>query len=220
MWEFWQVSQATDGSGWHAKWGGRLVNVSRSPGYYQNMLDASGSVLERPWWGAPASSLALAGGVITISDLQSGVIAHALSLGISHTCAGQWAAPAQRTDGDVTGDPTCVPEGAHFRLDPNLDLASLHLGRVAMMMAQAAQTYGIVINNRSNGFTFRAEDPSQFIAAYGYNPYKGPSNAPGSPGALFDQWPSTILQSFPWSHLQLVQMNVQTQADMTPVAAP
>ena len=120
---------------------------------------------------------------MTIAELEAGTIDHALALGITHACAGVWAAPAQRTDGDITSDPTCVPEGAHFRLDPSLDLASLHLPRFTLMMARAVQRYGIVINNRSHGLTFRGEDPSQFIDQYGYNPYMGPKNLPGTPGA-------------------------------------
>ncbi len=217
MWEFWRLSRQTNG--WHACWGGEVYHVSTNPGYYQNLFSASGNVLERPWWGAPATSLALVGGVMTISELESGQINHALALGISNTCAAVWAAPAQRTDGVTTGDPTCVPEGAHFRLSPSLNLASLKLPKFTLMLAKAAQKYGIVINNRSDGFTFRAEDPGQFVAQYGYNPFAGKQNKYGSPGALFDEWPCQLLQAFPWSHLQLMKMTLVTQQDMTPITA-
>ena len=174
-----------------------MVHASSSPGYYQNMVDSSGNVLEQWDWGAPATSLALDGGVMTIAELEAGTINHALALGITHTCAGVFAAPAQRTDGDVVGDPTCVPEGAHFRLNPSINLASLGLPHFTLMLAKAAQRYGIIINNRSSGFTFRAEDPTQFEAEYGYNPYTGPGQLPGTPGALFDQWPSALLRDVP-----------------------
>ncbi len=213
MWEFWRLSH--EANGWHAQWGGRMPNVSTDPGYYRNVFDPEGNVLERPWWGTTAASFPLVAGAMTIAELQSGVIPHALGLAITNTCGGVWAWPAQRTDG-VSPEP-CVPEGAQFRLDPNLNLASLHLGHFALMMAQAAQKYGIIINNRSDGFTFRGEDPTQYEAKHGYNPYKGPDNQPGSPGALFDQWPSQILKQFPWSHLQLLPMNLQTKTDTTPV---
>ena len=213
MWEFWRLSKQADG--WHAQWGGRMPNVSNNPGYYQNVVSPSGTVLERASWGTTAASFPLVAGVMTIAELRSGVIPHALGLAITNTCGGVWAWPAQRTDG-VTPEP-CVPEGAHFRLDPNLNLASLHLGHFALMMAQAAQTYGIIINNRSDGFTFRGEDPTQYEAEYGYNPYNGPDGQLGSPGALFDQWPSQILEQFPWSHLELLQMDLRTQPNTTPV---
>ncbi len=152
---------------------------------------------------------------MTIKELQSGTIPHALGLAITNTCQSVFAAPAQRTDGSDTSA-NCVPEGAHFLLDPNLNLASLGLPHFIYMMALAAQKYGIIINNRSSGFTFRGEDPLQFEQTYGYDPYYGPTGQPGTSGALFDQWPSAMLRLFPWSHLELLKMDLRTQPDMTP----
>ncbi len=214
MWEFWRLVKRTDG--WHAQWGGRMVHVSSDPGYYRNVVDPSGKVLERPLWGAPATSFPLVAGVMTIKELQSGQIDHALCLAISHTRAGVWVWPAQRTDGDVRSSVE-VPEGAHFRLDPKLDLGSLHLPRFVLMMARAAQTYGVIINNKSDGFTFRAEDPQQYEARHGYNPYLGRYNQPGTGGGLLDDWPSVMLREFPWTHLELLKGNLRTTPDVTPV---
>ncbi|HEX5192357.1 MAG TPA: hypothetical protein VFW09_06095 [Solirubrobacteraceae bacterium] len=207
MWEFWRLSKGP--GGWQAAFGGRMVHVSTDPGYYRNVFSPGGSVLERSWWGAPASSLALVGGVMTIAQLESGQINHALCLAVGNTRAGAWSWPAQRSDGTLNS-PNAVPEGAHFRLDPNLNLKSLHLPHFVYMMAVAAQKYGIIINNRSGGVSFRAEDPTQFEAAHGYNPYFGPHNRPGSRGALFDQWPSQMMRLFPWRHLQLLKMQLHS----------
>jgi hypothetical protein len=219
MWEFWKMAREPDG--WHARWGGRIPHVSTDPGYYRHVVDPQGKILEQTSWGTTAASFPLVGGVMTIAELRAGHINHALNLAISHTRAGIFAAPAQRTDGD-SGDVNSPPEGAHFRLDPTLDLASLHLPSFVYMMAQAAQKYGIVIDNRSDGFTFRCEDPRQFEAKYGYNPYFGRENRPGSPGALLNGWPNQMLRQFPWSHLQLLRMELRTTSDHTPVveAAP
>jgi hypothetical protein len=214
MWEFWKLSKQADG--WHARWGGRMVHVSTNPGYYRNVVDPNGNVLEQPDWGAPATSFPVVAGVMTIAELESGQIDHALALAITHTRAGVWAWPAQRTDGD-SSDPNTPPEGAHFRLDPNLNLAALHLPHFVYMMAVAAQRYGIIIDNRSTGFTFRGEDPLQFEQQYGYNPYMGRKGAPGSPGALFNNWPPEMLREFPWSHLQLLTMNLRSSPDRTQV---
>jgi hypothetical protein len=214
MWEFWKMTKTA--TGWSADLGGRLWDVSDNPGYYLNMFDTHGNVLEQWNWGTTAASFPLMAGVITIGDLEAGMINHALGLAISDTCAKIFAAPAQRTDGD-TSTPNCVPEGAHFRLDPNLDLASLHLPRLTLMMAEAAQKYGIVINNRSHGFTIRTQDPTEFEQLYGYNPFYGPHNEPGTPGALFDVWSPTAMQDFPWSHLQLLKMDVRDAPDTTPI---
>jgi hypothetical protein len=214
MWEFWRLSKQANG--WHAAWGGRMVHVSTDPGYYRNVVNRSGGVLEQPSWGAPATSFPLVAGVMTIAELRSGRIDHALALAIGHPRVGAWAWPAQRSDGDST-DPSAVPEGAHFRLDPKLDLASLALPHFVLVMARAAQRYGIIINNRSAGFSFRAEDPRQFDSLHGYNPYMGRDDLPGTPGALFDEWPSVMLRRFPWSHLQLLKMSLRTRPDSTQV---
>lgn len=156
-----------------------------------------------------------------IGELQSGVIPHALALAIGHTCASVWTWPAQRTDGDVSSaqDPNCVPEGAHFRLDPNLDLASLHLPHFVYMMAVAAQKYGIIIDNRSSGFTFYNQDATSYVRAAGYNPYMGRADKPGSRGALYEQSPAALLAQFPWSHLQLLKMDLRSAPDRTKVVS-
>jgi hypothetical protein len=208
MWEFWRLTNGANG--WSAGWGGVMDNVSSDPGYYQNIESSTGTVLQRNSWGAPATSFPLVAGVMTISELESGQINHALYLALPNTMANKWVWPAQRSDGRSTASDS-VPEGAHFRLDPNLNLASLHLPHFVYMMAVAAQKYGIIISNTSGDVAFRAQDPTQFIAQHGYNPYTGPSTRPGTPGALFNQEPSQMLRLFPWSHLQLLHMTVQAQ---------
>jgi hypothetical protein len=217
MWEFFKLHVAADGSGWHAQWGGRILHASTDPGYYRNAVDPSGNILEKEEWGAPASSLPLAGGLMTISELQAGSVNHALALLVHNACAGVWAAPAQRTDGNITADPNCVPEGAHFRLDPKLNLASLNLPHFVYMEAVAVQKYGLVVDDRTAGVGFRTENPDQFEKAYGYNPYLGPQNQAGTPGALWDQTPAQMTREFPWSHLQLLRMTRRTQPDTTTV---
>jgi hypothetical protein len=210
---------ATNGSGWHAGWGGRMLHASTDPGYYRNAVDPAGNILEQSNWGAPATSLPLMAGTMMISELQAGVVPHAIAFAIGHTCAHEFAAPAQRTDGDLdpTLNPGCVPEGAHFRLDPNLNLASLNLPPFDYMVAVAAQKYGMVLDNRTSGVAVYEENPAAFQAQYGYNPYYGPQNVPGSPGALYDTWPCPEIMQFPWSHLQLLKMNLRTAADTTTV---
>jgi hypothetical protein len=213
MWEFWKASHQADG--WHAEWGGRMIDVSTSPGYYRDLVSPSGEVLEQDQWGAPATSLPLVGGMMTVDELRSGSINHALALLVHNTCANVFAAPAQRSDGNVKGDPTCVPEGAHFRLDPNLDLASLHLRHFVYMMAVAAQKYGIIIDDRTAGIGFRVEDPTHLVSKYGYNPYTGPEGHAGTPKALFDEAPYQMIPAFPWKHLQLLKMDLRARPDKT-----
>jgi hypothetical protein len=193
MWEFWQLAH-TEG-GWSASWGGAIRHVSRNPGVYGPEAWPGA----QPWWGASASSLALAGGVITIEDLRSGTIDHALAISIPEVRAGVFASPARRTDG-TSRNPLALPEGAHLRLDPNLNIASLSLPPLVREMALAAQRYGIVVRDFAGAIVFSAQDPTPT----GSNPYLGP-------GGYFEgKYPDDLLAGFPWSHLQVLQLELHS----------
>jgi hypothetical protein len=185
MWELWTAKQV-DG-GWQAGWGGRLEDVSRSKGYFSD-----------PWGihpGATASSLPLAGGLITLRDLQRGEIDHALAMAVPASRYGVWAAPAQRTDGDARrGD--AIPQGARFRLDPGLDVDALDLPPFTAMLARAAQRYGIIVRDTSAVVTLYGEDPTPL----GENPWAQALK----PSA------SQLLRAFPWDRLQVMQMDLRT----------
>jgi hypothetical protein len=191
LWDFWRLEDWV--TGWHAVWGGAMQNVSNEAGVSGPQAWPGGE----PWWGTSASSLEIAGGLITLEDLESGVINHALSMAIPEVRAGEYASPAERDDGNST-NPLALPEGAHLRLNPNLNLAALHLPRVTLMIAEAAQRYGIFIRDRSKVVQFFAQDP----IPTGTNPYKGR-------GGYFEgEYPSQLLASFPWSELQLLKMEL------------
>ena len=191
LWEFLQMEHGEDG--WHAFWGGAIQNVSTDSGGYGPEAWPGA----KPRWGASASSLSIAGGLITMEDLEKGQINHALAMAIPDPRAGVYASPAQRTDGRSTS-PLSLPEGAHLRLDPNLNLASLHLSRVTLMIAEAAQRYGIVVRDTAAHVTLYAQDPTPI----GTNPYLGPH------GYFEGKSPQQLLESFPWSHLQLLKMTL------------
>lgn len=192
MWEFWQLSQQSDG--FHARWGGAMSNVATNPGFYSPVAWPGLASWDGWNWGSSASSLPAIAGLMTISELQSGHIDHALSVAIPQPCA--WFVwPAQRTDG-ASSNPDCLPEGAHLRLDPSLDLSTLGLPPIALMMATAIQKYGIIVHDTSSGsVTFFAEQPTD-----GSDPYDGPNG-------IFDglqEW--QFLPMIPWNRLQLLQM--------------
>jgi hypothetical protein len=195
MWEFWQLSKQSDG--FHARWGGAMASVSSNPGYYSS---ASWPALPpgAGWdWGSSASSLPAVAGLMTISELRSGHIDHALSVATTQAC--KWYVwPAQRTDG-TSNDSNCLPEGAHLRLDPSLDLTKLSLPPIALMMAQAMQKYGIIVHDTTNSsVTFYAEQPAD-----GTDPYSGPNGFFGGQ----PEW--QFLRELPWSHLQLLKLGPQ-----------
>jgi hypothetical protein len=187
MWEFWRLARAP--AGWQASWGGAMRDVRESPGVYGTGVWPRAQAR----WGASASSLSLLGGLISLEDLNAGVINHALEMAVPLVRAGVYASPAQRTDG-VSQNPLALAEGAHLRLNPQLDLGSLHLPRLTLMIAEAAQRYGILITDTSPNVELYAQDPTPT----GSDPYAGP-------GGYFEgREPDQLLAAFPWSELQLL----------------
>jgi hypothetical protein len=191
MWEFWGLEKPR--GTWQASWGGAMEKVGANKGVYgpEAWSGASAS------WGASASSLPIAGGLITFEDLERGVINHALAIAVPTVREGQYASPAQRTDGYVVG-PTTLPEGAHLRLEPGLDLAALHLPPFTLMLAKAAQRYGIFVRDRASNIALYGQDP----VPLGTEPYTGAS------GYFEGKSPSQLLASFPWAHLQVLKMEL------------
>jgi len=177
MWELWRAH--VGGGAWHASWGARIAHVSRSSG-----------VVPHPF-GATASGLALAGGLVTVADLRRGHIDHALAMAVPGVRRRTWVAPANRTDG-LNPQPQSIPEGTRFRLDPNLNLASLGLPPVTFELATAAQRYGILVRDRANNVAFFAEDPHP----RGSDPY---------PQLFGYQSPAQLLARFPWDRLEVVR---------------
>jgi hypothetical protein len=176
MWEFYRFQKLADG--WHARWGGKMTNLSSHPGYFPNSF------------GASATSLPLLGGLTTIAELKAGKIDHALAMAVPNTDAAQVTWPAQRGDGRVRGA-TAIPEGTHFRIDPSVDLSKLKMTPVGLAMARAVQRYGMVIRDSADCVTFFAEDPTTGSS----NPY------PQLFGGLY---PDQVLKNFPWDRLQVV----------------
>jgi hypothetical protein len=188
LWEFWKL--AHEGNSWHATWGGAMQNVSSQTGVYEPQSWPGA----KTWWGVSATSLSLVGGLISLEDLQHGEINHALSMAIPNSRAETYASPAQRDDGK-SNDPLSLPQGTHLRLNPNLNLATLHLPKLTLMLAQAAQRYGIIITDTSANITLYAQDPLPTTT----NPYTGPN------GYFEGKYPRELLTTFPWNQLQILR---------------
>lgn len=191
LWEFWRLRRETDG--WHSSWGGRLDRVSTGPGHF---------TAPNAHWGATASSLPLAGGMITPAELRRGRIDHALAMAVPAPRAVEFSLPAQRTDGPSSCR-YAVPEGARFRLDPTLNVNSLGLPAPVATLARAAQRYGIYVRDKSESVSFFA----QSAVSLPTDPYP----------ALFGGRPAyELLAHFPWSRLQLVQMQLRKMPGQSP----
>jgi hypothetical protein len=191
LWEFWRLAHTA--AGWSAAWGGAMRTVSSSQGVYG---PGAWPGAQRSW-GSSASSFSIAGGLIAFDDLRRGWINHALALAVPDPRAGVYASPAHRTDG-TSESPAALPEGAHLRLDPNLDLATLHLPPLTLMIARAAQRFGILVRDKAKVVHFFAQDPSPT----GTNPYAGER------GYFEGQTPAQLLAPFPWDRLQVLAMDL------------
>jgi hypothetical protein len=236
---------------WQAVYGGVIYNASKSPGYFQNRCKVGGilklnptpfpsicdanTVMEEYYLGSTGTSLPVAGGIITAAELQSGHINHALSMqlpfrpptGHDSVCSAKlgtsptpYVMPAQRGDGSSTL-PDCTPEGAKIRLDPTLDLSTLHLPKETRAIAEAMQKYGAIVNDRTNNAVgISVEDPLTYILSDKFNPL---TTAVGGAyevdylrrfrGGTYN---GVNYDGFPWGKLQLVKMDVCKVSPCTP----
>lgn len=188
---------------WHAAYGGMIEEVSESPGYYRDLVDLDGIVRQQANWGAAATSLPLAAGLITREDVGRGSIDHALAIGLANRVgssiirAGSFASPAQRSDGKSVS-PGSIPEGARLRLNPDLDLESFPLSPFARLLAEAAQRYGMIVQDGSQSTVVYAEDPSPMMREGWTNFIE----------AKYGRHLSRAVAEFPWEDLEVVQMHL------------
>ncbi len=190
MWELWHARR--ENGTWHADWGGATRHAAENDGSY-GPSDWPGADTH---WGASASSITLLGGAMRLDEFARGRIDHALSLALPDVAAGRWAAPAERTDGRLTG-PDAIPYGARFRLDPKLDLDALHLPRATRVIAEAAQRYGLVVQDKTYSIvSLAAEAPP---SGPGPNPWNELIGGPAG----------SALTRFPWDRLELMKMDLR-----------
>ena len=203
LWELWKAHKEADG--WHAAWGGAIAHVSRSPGFYTTASWPGA----RSFWGATATSLPVAAGTITIADLLQGHIDHAIAVDLPYPRAGVYAWPAQRTDGTgIAAD--AIPEGAHLRLDPTLDLSTLTMPPLVRMIAVAAQRYGLIVRDQTHhAIGFFIEDPKPLGAA---GLFYGADGLPSPTGFFAGQYPGPLLASFPWRSLRVLKLHLHANA--------
>jgi hypothetical protein len=202
LWEFWRLTRTP--AGWQAGWGGAMRNTSTLSGAYERNAWPGAS----PDWGASASSLSIAGGLITFGDLEQGSIDHALAISLPEIRQGVFAAPAKRSDG-ASANPLSLPEGAHLQLDPGLDLSTLKMPPLTRMIARAAQRFGIYVRDGAADVTFYGQAPHSPAA----NPYQG------ADGYFGGQLPSQLLAAFPWQQLRVLNMPLHSVAPSSNYAA-
>jgi hypothetical protein len=138
------------------------------------------------------------GGTMLLHELKTGRIDHALAINLPAPRSGVFAWPAQRTDG--TGPATALPEGARLRLDPTLDVSTLHLPKLTRIIARAAQRYGFVVRDQTHhGISLFGEVPTHASRREYQRYFKG-------------RTPAQLLANFPWDRLQVLAMHLCTAA--------
>ena len=194
---------------WHFDWGGEIANLTTNPGYfdYQSLPGSSS-----PSWGTSATSTVNAARTILASEVLSGTIPHAVaiasSVGLNCAAYNRW--PAQRNDGNSqSAPPGCIPEGTFFRINPAVNLASLNLPTFTLIVAEAAQQYGMCLcESTSGGPTLQTENTTQ----YGYDAW--------TPSALLAgqaRWQA--MRSFPWANLQVVAAPTRLDGSSGPASS-
>lgn len=183
LWEFW-VMNRTESGGWSACWGGRIDNVSQSPGYFPAP------------YGVSASGLVTTGSMITVEEARAGRIDHAMALAL--IAPARWDRfwyPAQRSDGTDASD-DAIPEGARLRLDPSVDVESLQLTPLAKAVARAAQQYGFIVVDTAGAVAVMAESGQAWKSQTGEDPWT--EILGGVPH--YEQ-----LRNFPWEKMEVIE---------------
>jgi hypothetical protein len=197
-WELWVTHPpATSGTGgWTCEWGGRLKNPeSRTVGHWWDVLGgstAAGGNYEDHNWGAQATSIPLAGTMITLKDFQSGSMLHPLHFMLTGAPQANQTGPiwpAQRYDG---GSCVQIQQGWRGRLPSTWVPTGSALKQ---MFEVCMRDYGVVFTDTAAGLTLRAE--------------------PGSEAYLPSDY-TVFVNSLPWSSLK--QIAVGSDANQNPTA--
>jgi hypothetical protein len=133
-WDLWRFRR-TRGR-WAAAWGNALE--TEGDGIFPHGLSARGS------------GFALPAGLVWPHELAAGHIDHVLYFAYGFTSRAGAVPPATESDG-WSRHPDALPEGARVRLDPTLDLDSLGLEPYERTIAEAMQTYGMILGDDSGG---------------------------------------------------------------------
>jgi hypothetical protein len=221
--EFWGMEYNRIGFPWiwSARWGGHEANADFTQ--YVGGIRAWPATEAR--YGTQASGIAFVPGIITVADLRSGVINHAVEISAAWACHAK-RFPATGTDGSDTAN--CLQYGTLFTLPDTFDCSSLNR-YVGTLVCRAAQKFGLIVTDQSHDkVAFRFENYKRKWASWSpdgsvVNPYtdlnqkargldffgcdgfqNGVAKAPGQEA---DCYPAEygVFYHFPWD--QLVEAN-------------
>lgn len=163
--------------GWVAVNAGVIDQAATSDGRMPSFAAKNGE-----WWGSTATKLPLGAGLITMEDLQAGVIDHMLAVAIPFP-NNKFVYPAQASDGNgkTVGQPlysggpvapwtSTIAEGQIFRLPAGfvVDPAAPPLVK---MINTALRDYGKIIVDYAGAGVFGSENPLQYGVQDMLKPY-------------------------------------------------
>lgn len=209
MWEFWlmrktgaKIKNSAGGlvDEWGARWGGRMDNIQRNPGYW--ITTPQGDT-----FGTTAIGMPFLAGMLTVREQQRGVINHVLGVGVPDIAFGRCSFPAQRC-APTSRSADAIPEGTMFRLPAALNLDALPMDPYARMLAKAVQSHGMVVWDSAGTVGFRAENPTVNYARDPYYSRGGIFRCPAGTNPSDpppECWSYNRLRGFPWSKLQVLK---------------
>jgi hypothetical protein len=134
---------------WVCGWGGYVRDVTATPGYWLDKVDADGNN-EYATWGARATSLPFFSTVMLTREMVTdATIGHSLGV-ITPGSNGSYVWPAQRSD---VGEGGSLPQGIRWWLDPTINVAALPSTGNAQsdilraLMFEVAQNHGLVTSD-------------------------------------------------------------------------
>lgn len=191
VWEFWRFA-------WNATLG------RYECGYGGYIPDVRECVALPNQWGARATSLPLAGGVMLRREYLMGSFRHPLALAVPVVLQAGFISPATREDGtlhaNVVGGDTrdAIPEGAWFRLPAGYPV-NPSKPKLWRMIVTAARDYGMVVVDGTGGTVTLAAESSRPIGT----PYSvlgaDPMPSGTEPTPYFGS--ANVLTTFPWEDL-------------------
>lgn len=146
LYDFWLFEN--NNGNYQAAWGGILNNVD---------TDGTMPMPGGERWGATATGLPAIAGTILYSELEKGVIPHALAFAIPK-CKNISVAPATGNDGQVDG---LIPQGTKFQFPKDIEINPTW-APIMKMMVTAVRDYGMYLRDTSYAVNFYAEDVSQY----------------------------------------------------------
>ena len=190
--DFYRLKPRANGD-WEATSAGILDNVTTCDGTLEKRSDGR-------WNSATASHIPLALGVITLKELEAGVIPHGLFIAINRPAGDwqNWIWPAKSTDGYYMGT-NAIQEGRRFRFPANIVINPAWTPLVKMIVT-AVRDYGMVVGDKTGaGVSFYVEDPTQYGKGQEVlTPYLGTKK-------LWEAFGSSAAPSsseFPWMQLE------------------